>query len=73
MGRADILICPGCDYKRHLTEAESRFSYALVVACFKCGSAMQCTQKRKPAVQGGSQTFPDSSTRMEAKEDWAVT
>ena len=45
MPRAEILICPSCDYKRRLTEAESIISYALVVACLKCGTAMQCTSK----------------------------
>jgi len=41
MGRANLLICPNCDYKRHLTEAESLIAHALVVACLKCGAAMQ--------------------------------
>jgi hypothetical protein len=74
MGRANILICPSCDYKRHLTEAESVISFALVVACRKCGAAMQCVSKGTPAVamksQGCSVT---DSLGTEALEEWVVS
>ena len=70
MGRTEILICPSCDYKRHLTEAESRISYALVVACLKCGTAMQCNSKNKASKP--QKTFLESCT-LEAVEDWVVT
>jgi len=74
MGRANILICPSCDYKRHLTEAESVISYALVVACLKCGSAMQCVPKGTSAVPGNGKgrSFGDSRG-IEAMEEWVVS
>ena len=71
MGRTDILICPNCDYKRHLTEAESRISGALVVACLKCGKAMQLNVG-KPGVSVTSQpTFLEPCT-VEAPDEWVV-
>ena len=67
MGRANILICPSCDYKRHLTEAETVISYALVVACLKCGSAMQCVPRGTAAVPGnGKGSSTRDSLRIEA-------
>ncbi len=71
MGRASILICPSCDYKRRLTEAESLISQALVVACLKCGAAMQCNgeQREKPAPR---QKSAPRSRRSEVLEEWVV-
>ena len=45
MGETEILICPVCYYKRHLTQAESCIVDALVVACLKCGAPMRCNSK----------------------------
>lgn len=74
MGRANILICPNCDYKRHLTEAESIISYALVVACLKCGSAMQCVPKGTGAGPGnGKGDSLRESLGVEAIEEWVVS
>jgi len=74
MGRADILICPSCDYKRHLTEAESVISFALVVACLKCGSAMQCVPKGTAAAPGnGKGSSCRDSRGIEAMEEWVVS
>ncbi len=72
MARADILICPSCDYKRRLTEAESVISYALVVACLKCGTVMQCTSKIKGKSPEKRQAFLESCT-VEGLEEWVVT
>ncbi len=72
MGRTEILICPNCDSKRHLTEAESGISYALVVACLKCGAAMQCNSKNNGKPTETQQTFLESCT-VEAVEDWVVS
>ena len=72
MGHTQILICPSCDYKRHLTEAESRISYALVVACLKCGAAMQCNAKKIAKPPETEPTFLKSCT-LEALEDWVVS
>jgi hypothetical protein len=72
MGRTDILICPSCDYKRHLTEAESSISYALVVACLKCGTAMQCNSKNNGKPPETQPTFLESCT-LEALDDWVVS
>ena len=72
MARAEILICPSCDYKRRLTEAESIISYALVVACLKCGTAMQCTSKINGKSSQKPKTLPESRT-PEALEEWVVT
>lgn len=72
MARTDILICPGCDYKRHPTEAELRISYALVVACLKCGVAMQCSAKNNGKPAETQPTFLESCT-SEAVEDWAIS
>ena len=71
MGRTEILICPSCDYKRHLTEADSRISYALVVACLKCGASMQCNSKNNGEPPETPQTFLESCT-LEALEDWVA-
>jgi RNase P subunit RPR2 len=71
MGRADILICPDCDYKRRLTEAESLISYALVVACLKCGAAMQCSSRAKSKPPERHKSLPDAGA-LEALEEWAV-
>ena len=71
MGRAKILICPSCDYKRHLTEAESLISHALVVACLKCGTAMQCNGKEKGKAITKQQPVFGSRSR-EALEEWVV-
>ncbi len=72
MGRANILICPSCDYKRHLTKAESLISHALVVACLKCGTAMQCNSKDSGKPPKRQQTFVESCT-LEAVEEWVVS
>jgi hypothetical protein len=74
MGRANILICPSCDYKRHLTEAESVISFALVVACRKCGSAMQCAPRGTTAHSGNGKgsTFRESPG-IETMEEWVVS
>ena len=72
MGRTDILICASCDYKRHLSETESCISYALVVACLKCGAAMQCNAKKIANPPETQQTFLKSCT-LEALEDWVVS
>jgi hypothetical protein len=71
-GHTQILICSSCDYKRYLTEAESRISYALVVACLKCGTAMQCNAKKIANPPETQQTFLKSCT-LEALEDWVVS
>ena len=74
MGRANILICPSCDYKRHLTEAESVISFALVVACLKCGSAMQSLPKGTTPVPGnGKGGSIKDSLGTEAMEEWVVS
>lgn len=74
MGRANLLICPNCDYKRYLTEAESIISYALVVACLKCGSAMQCVTKGNAANPGNAKgAFVQESLGVEAMEEWVVS
>jgi hypothetical protein len=74
MGRANILICPSCDYKRHLTEAESVISFALVVACLKCGSAMQCVPRGTTALPGnGKGGSSGESPGSEAMEEWVVS
>jgi hypothetical protein len=72
MGRPDILICPNCDYKRHLTEAESVISFALVVACLKCGTAMQCTPRNGPTLSGNQDAFRET-LGVEAMEEWVVS
>ena len=72
MGRTDILICPSCDYKRRMTEAETLISYALVVACLKCGAAMQCPSNTKTKSPQNRQTFLESCT-PEALEEWVVS
>jgi len=72
MTPTEILICPSCDYKRHLTEAESGISYALVVACLKCGTAMQCNSKKNGKPPETKPTFLESSN-VEALEDWVVS
>ena len=72
MGRTDILICPSCDYKRRLTEAESGISCALVVACLKCGTAMQCNSKNNGKPPETKPTFLESCG-VEALEDWVVS
>ena len=72
MGRGDILICPSCDYKRRLTEAEAAISYALVVACLKCGAAMQCPSNKDAKPPGKRKTFLQSCA-IEALEEWVVT
>ncbi len=71
MGRANILICPSCDYKRHLTEAESLISYALVVACLKCGAVMQCKPKERGKPITKQQPVLESRS-PEALEEWVV-
>ena len=68
MGRTDILICASCDYKRHLSETESCISYALVVACLKCGTVMQWNSKENRKAPEPQQTFLESCT-LEALED----
>lgn len=74
MGRANLLICPSCDYKGHLTEAESIISYALVVACLKCGSAMQCVARRTGADPGnGKEASVRESPGIEVMEEWVVS
>jgi len=74
MGRANILICPSCDYKRHLTEAETVISYALVVACLKCGSAMQCVPRGTRTVPGnGKGSSLGDLAGNEAVEEWVVS
>jgi len=74
MGRANILICPSCDYKRHLTEAETVISYALVVACLKCGSAMQCVPRGTRTVpSNGKGNSLDDFAGNEAMEEWVVS
>jgi hypothetical protein len=72
MGRADILICPNCDYKRRLTEAETLISFALVVACLKCGAAMQCSSQINGRSPQKQKTFLESCT-LEALEEWVVS
>ena len=72
MGRTDILICASCDYKRHLSETESCISYALVVACLKCGTVMQCNSRENGKPPETQPTFLESCTR-ETLEDWAVS
>jgi len=72
MGRANILICPNCDYKRHLTEAETLIHYALVVACLKCGAAMQCVSK-STAQKPGRQESLRESLGVEAMNEWVVS
>jgi RNase P subunit RPR2 len=72
MGRGDILICPSCDYKRRLTEAETVISYALVVACLKCGAAMQCPSNNGAKPARKRKSFLESCT-LEALEEWVVT
>ena len=72
MGQTQILICPSCDYKRHMTEAESRIHYALIVACLKCGAVMQCNSKNNGKPPQPQQTFLESCT-LEALEEWVVT
>ena len=72
MGRTHILVCPNCDYKRHLTEAESSISYALVVSCLKCGAAMQCNSKTNGKPPETRQAFMESCS-LEALEDWVVS
>jgi hypothetical protein len=72
MGRTDILICPNCDYKRHLTEAESRISCALVVACLKCGAVMQCNGNKNRKSPEAQKTFLESCA-LEALEEWVVS
>ena len=71
MAHTDILICPSCDYKRHLTEAESHISQALIVACLKCGAAMQCNPKNNGKPPEPQPTFLESCT-VEAVEDWVI-
>jgi hypothetical protein len=71
MGRGDFLICPSCDYKRRLTEAEAVISYALVVACLKCGAAMQCPSNKGVKPPPERKTFLESCT-LEALEEWVV-
>ena len=41
MSKFEVVKCPGCEYQRYLTEAETNISYALVFSCLKCGSPMQ--------------------------------
>lgn len=72
MGRANLLTCPSCDYKRRLTEAESLISFALVVACLKCGAAMQCISKTN-AKSPGKQPSGAESSSLEALEEWVVS
>jgi hypothetical protein len=72
MAPTNILICPSCDYKRRLTEPESHISYALVVACLKCGTAMQCNCKDNGKPTESKPTFLESCT-LEALGDWVVS
>ena len=72
MGRTEILICSSCDYRHHLTVAESSISYALVVACLKCGAAMQCNSKNIATPPETQQTFLESCS-LETEEDWVVS
>jgi len=72
MGRANLLICPKCDYKRRLTDAESLISLAIVVACLKCGSAMQCISKTKADSPSKQESFAESCG-VEALEEWVVS
>jgi len=71
MGRANLLTCPNCDYKRHLTEAESLISHALLVACLKCGSAMQCRSKDGAQGPCRKQSLLDACG-LDALEELAV-
>jgi transcription elongation factor Elf1 len=72
MGRTDILTCPSCDHKRRMTESESSISYALVVACLKCGTVMQCNPEKKSKPPETQQTFLESCI-LEAVEDRVVS
>jgi len=72
MASADILICPSCDYKRHPTEAELCIFHALVVACLKCGAAMQCAAKNTGKPDETQQILLESCT-PEAVEDWVIS
>ena len=72
MGRANLLICPNCDYKRRLTEAESLISHALLVACLKCGAAMQCISKIKAKSSSKLRSCAESSD-LEALQEWVVS
>jgi hypothetical protein len=72
MGRPDILICPNCDYKRHLNEAESVISSALVVACLKCGTAMQSRSRSAPTLPGNQAAFRET-LGVDAMEEWVVS
>ena len=71
MSPTGMLICPNCDYKRHLTEAESCISAALVVACLKCGKPMQF-HASKPAIPATSQPTFLEPGNVDARDDWVV-
>ena len=72
MGRASLLICPNCDYKRRLTEAESLISHALLVACLKCGAAMQRISKDEARSTGRRRSCAKSPD-LEALQEWVVS
>jgi hypothetical protein len=67
----EILICPSCDYRRHLTEAQASVSGALVVACLKCGSAMRCDVKTHFRSSHEKPTFLESLT-PDPESEWVV-
>ena len=71
MDRTDILICPNCDYKRHLSEAESGISGAMIVACLKCGTVMQCCTRKTANTLPTQPAFPASDS-TEAQDDRAM-
>jgi hypothetical protein len=72
MARANLLICPNCDYKRRLTEAESPISLALFVACLKCGAAMLRISKAKEKSLRKQESFAESCG-LEVLEEWVVS
>ena len=71
MDRTDTLICPNCDYKRHLSEAESGISGAMIVACLKCGTAMQCCTRKPANTSPRQRAFPPCDS-TKAQDDRAM-
>lgn len=71
MKHADILVCPNCDYKRHLTEAQACLSAALVVACLRCGTVMQCDSKNKGGAPETKRATLEPRTH-DAQQDWVL-